>query len=363
VIVHLKQFLSRERPALEELETWLKALEDDPELKLSIEEIERLDYLYHRAASALSKLASLPATEELREHLAKVVARAHLELYDVRAVPTRFRPLRWFIAGFPAALRRHLGALAMAVGITLVGSGFGAYALSMEQPDVKAVLLPFSHLHGGPTERVKREEQGASRELAAHHSQFAAQLMANNIRVSITAMAFGIFFGLGTLVLLFYNGVILGAVVFDYLNAGQGVFLAGWLLPHGSIEIPAILVAGQAGFVLGGALLGWGEVTPLSERLRRVTPDVVSLIGGVAVMLVWAGLVESFFSQYHEPVVSYASKITFGVAELFGLAALLVWGGRLRAEKNQNQTSVLDAGTSSRRGKRYARVSLGASVR
>jgi uncharacterized membrane protein SpoIIM required for sporulation len=357
VILHLKQFIERERPALEELETWLKTLEDDPELKLSIEEIERLDYLYHRAASALSKLSSLPATEALREHLAKVVARAHLELYDVRAVPSRFRPLRWFIAGFPGALRRHLGALAMAITVTLVGSGFGAYALSVEQPDVKAVLLPFSHLHGGPTERVKHEEQGPSRELEAHHGQFAAELMANNIRVSIMALAFGIFFGLGTLVLLFYNGVILGAVVFDYLHAGQGVFLAGWLLPHGTIEIPAILVAGQAGFVLGSALLGWGETTPLSERLRRVAPDIVSLIGGVAIMLVWAGLVESFFSQYHEPVVSYASKIAFGVAELFGLLALLVWGGRLRAVKTKSE--MLAAGRVTRR----RRNSLGVAGR
>lgn len=40
------------------------------------------------------------------------------------------------------------------------------------------------------------------------------------------------------------------------------------------------------------------------------------LIGGVAVMLVWAGIIEAFFSQVHEPVMPYAAKIAFGAAEL-----------------------------------------------
>ena len=43
---------------------------------------------------------------------------------------------------------------------------------------------------------------------------------------------------------------ILGAVAVDYVADGQTRFLLGWLLPHGAIEIPAILIAGQAGLVL-----------------------------------------------------------------------------------------------------------------
>jgi uncharacterized membrane protein SpoIIM required for sporulation len=193
---------------------------------------------------------------------------------------------------------------------------------------------------------VSDEEHGASSALQAHHGQFAAQLMVNNIRVSITAMALGFFFGFGTLILLFYNGVILGAVLFDYLRAGQGLFVSGWLLPHGSIEIPAILIAGQAGFVLGGALIGWGDETPMRERLRKVTPDLVSLMGGVVVMLVWAGIVESFLSQYHEPIIPYVAKIALGVTELIVLFVWLKYGGRMRVEptKNHSYTSVVSRG-------------------
>jgi hypothetical protein len=80
--------------------------------------------------------------------------------------------------------------------------------------------------------------------------------------------------------------------------------------------------------VLGRALIGWGNRTPLSERLRAITPDLATLIGGVAVLLVWAGLIEAFFSQYHEPIMPYAVKITFGLVELGLLTAFLLRAGR-----------------------------------
>jgi len=129
--------------------------------------------------------------------------------------------------------------------------------------------------------------------------------------------------GVGTIAMLFYNGVILGAVVGDYALAGQWKFLLGWLLPHGSFEIPAILIAGQGGLVLGGALIGWGRRTALTTRLRQISRDLVTLILGVGVLLVWAGIVEAFLSQYHEPVLPYWAKITFGAVELCLLALFL----------------------------------------
>jgi len=107
--------------------------------------------------------------------------------------------------------------------------------------------------------------------------------------------------------MLFYNGVILGAISTDYIADGQWKFLLGWLMPHGVIEIPAILIAGQAGLVLAKALVGWGERFTMASRLRAIGPDLVTLIGGVAVMLVWAGFVEAFLSQYHQPVLPAVS--------------------------------------------------------
>jgi hypothetical protein len=51
------------------------------------------------------------------------------------------------------------------------------------------------------------------------------------------------------------------------------------------------------------------------------------MAGGASVLLVWAGIVESFFSQYHEPVLPYAVKIAFGSVELFALFFFLMRAG------------------------------------
>ena len=199
----------------------------------------------------------------------------------------------------------------------------------MIDADVKEVL-PFGHLAGSPSERVAKEEAGVSKSLEQQKVIFSSQLMTNNIRVAVACLAMGITFGIGTLILLFYNGVMLGVVVLDYLRAGEASFLFGWLLPHGSIEIPAFLIAGQAGLVLAGAMIGMRSSAPLTERLRNVSSDLVTLIGGTALMLIWAGIVEAFFSQYHQPVLPYGLKIVFGAAELL---ALFLFLGRAGQEK------------------------------
>ncbi len=119
----------------------------------------------------------------------------------------------------------------------------------------------------------------------------------------------------------------------DYMAAGESVFLFGWLLPHGSIEIPAILIAGQAGFVLAGALIGWRDEKTLKVRLREILPGLATLIGGAAVLLVWAGIVEAFFSQYHAPVLPYSVKIAFGGLQLVLLTAFLARAGNGNGEE------------------------------
>lgn len=327
MIVDVGRFGVSESPYWEELETMLDALDRDAAHRLSLDEARRMHYLYQRAASALARLSGFPEDHALRLRLEPLVARAYAEIHETRAGRTRFSFVDWVAFGFPATFRRQFWAFKLSVAITLAGVLFGAGAILVD-PSSKDVLMPFSHLHGDPRDRVQEEEENGGSRRAGAHGQFAAMLMTHNTRVSVFAMAMGVTYGMGTFVLLFYNGVILGAVVADYAQAGEGVFVAGWLLPHGSIEIPSILIAGQAGLILGRALMGWGTRKRARARLREIAPDLSSLIAGVALLLVWAGIVESFFSQYHEPVLSYWVKIVFGTLELACLAVYLGLAGR-----------------------------------
>ena len=331
MIVDLEHFITTERPHWEKLEATLAGFSRDPWRKISLDQARELEVLYQRAAADLARLSTYSAEPEARHYLENLVARGHAEIHGNRAKPPTLAIGTWLARTLPQTFRRRLPAFWLAVAITLGGVLFGAAAISLD-PDSKEVLMPFEHLQQTPAERVAQEREDAGKSLDNHKAQFSGMLMTHNTQVTLSAMALGMTWGIGTLILMFYNGVMLGAVALDYILGGQTVFLIGWLLPHGAVEIPAILVGGQAGFVLAGAILGRGERRSLVARMRAAAPDVVTLCFGAALMLVWAGIVEAFLSQYHEPVIPYVAKIGFGCVELVALIWSLFYAGSRGAD-------------------------------
>jgi uncharacterized membrane protein SpoIIM required for sporulation len=327
MIIDLQKFIVEARPHWSALESLLNRLETEPEHKMNLSGVKQFHYLYQRASSDLSKLKTFSAEPNTRRYLESLVGRAYAEIHGAREKAHRLAPLKWFLRTFPQTFRRHVRAFYLALTAMLVGSLLGGFILAVS-PESKYVLLPFPHLLGDPSERVAQEERAENDRLDNARTSFSAYLMTHNTRVSISTLALGVTWGIGTAIMLFYNGIILGAVACDYIMAGETQFLLGWLLPHGAIEIPAILLAGQAGLVLGGAIIGWGQTISLKMRLRKIVPDLVTLIMGVALMLVWAGIIEAFLSQYHEPVIPYGAKIGFGVLELLLLFVFLAKSGK-----------------------------------
>lgn len=327
MIIDLPNFIQREQPFWDELEKNLKHMEEEPLATLSLEKLERFHYLYERTSADLGKVNTFASEPEIRRYLEVLVARAYGEIHEVRGKPHRFDPASWFFKTFPRTFRRHIAAFWLSTGVTLLGCVFGGASIGLD-PASKPVLMPFEELNETPQERVKREESATKDQLKGHKASFSAFLQTHNIQVSIMAFTYGASFGLGTLYLLFQNGLMLGAITVDYVRAGETAFLVGWLLPHGSFEIPAITLAGQAGLILAGALIGWRRPLSLRDRLAAVSGDLVTLMGGVTLMLLWAGFIESFLSQYHEPVLPYSLKIGFGCVELTLLVCFLIFSGR-----------------------------------
>jgi uncharacterized membrane protein SpoIIM required for sporulation len=327
MIIDLQRFIATERPLWSDLERRLEALEADPYHRMDLEQVQRFHLLYERTAADLAKLITFSSEPETRRYLESLVGRAYGEIHETRERQAALHPLNWFFSTLPQTFRRHIRAFYLSLAITVAGCAFGGLAIGFD-PDAKPALMPFSHLLQDPAKRVAEEEQATSDRLAGQKSSFSASLMTHNTRVSIFTLALGMTWGIGTVVMLFYNGIMLGAVAIDYIRAGQAKFLFGWLMPHGVIEIPAILIAGQAGLMLALALIGWGRRIPLRARLREITRDIVTLIFGVGLLLIWAGFVEAFLSQYHEPIIPYSVKIAFGMVELVLLCLFLAKSGK-----------------------------------
>jgi uncharacterized membrane protein SpoIIM required for sporulation len=332
VILDLPRFVASARPRWTELESLLSTLEAEPDAERDVAFLARLHLLYERAAADLGKVRTFASEPDLVRHLEALVARAYAEVHETRDRRSRLSLRR--LAGLvlrdaPRAVRRHPRALLLATLLTLAGMAFGVLALRVD-PAAKRVLVPFEHLSGDPAERVRQEEGGESRDADGHRAAFSSALVTHNVRVAVLAFALGGTAGAGTAVLLFHNGVVLGAVGLDYVRAGQTPFLLGWLLPHGTVEIPAFLLAGQAGLVLGASLLGRRSRLPLAARLRGVLPDLVAILALVVALLSWAAIIESYLSQHHQPTLPYSLKTGFGLLEGVLLAAFLLRAGRER---------------------------------
>ncbi|HWX19243.1 MAG TPA: stage II sporulation protein M [Candidatus Binatia bacterium] len=337
MIIDLQRFLATEQPYWKELEAVLDKIDAETRFQMSLDQLRRFHLLYERTAADLARLTTFCSEPEARRYLENLVARAYAEIHETREPGTRFSPLEWFLHTLPRTFRRHVRAFYLSLAVTLAGCVFGSLAIALD-PQAKPVLMPFSHLRQDPARRVAEEEKAGADRLAGHKTSFSAFLMTHNTRVSIFTLALGMTWGLGTVLMLFSNGVMLGAVAVDYIRAGQTKFLLGWLMPHGVVEIPAILIAGQAGLMLALALVGWGKRISLRARLRAVSRDLVTLIFGVALLLVWAGFVEAFLSQYHEPIIPYSVKIAFGAVELVLLFLFLARSGSSSALQPQNAT-------------------------
>jgi uncharacterized membrane protein SpoIIM required for sporulation len=324
MIIDLPRFIETERPTWTELEALLDLLAGSTNYKLTLEEAQRFHFLYQKVSADLGRVSTFASEPALRRYLESLVARSYAEINETRGRDRTWRPFHWFFVEFPAVFRRHIGAFWISLAVSLLGALFGGTTVLIDDEAKAAVVPPgFEHVLKDPAERVREEESATSGSGEGGRAMFAGFLMQNNIKVSIRALALGLTWGIGTILVLLQNGILLGQVATDYVNAGQGVFLAAWLLPHGSFELTAIFIAGQGGLVLARAIIGRGDRAPIGDRLRAVAKDVMTIIGGVAVMLVWAGIVESYFSQHHEPRLPYWIKITFGSLELIVLTIFL----------------------------------------
>lgn len=331
MILDLERFQAQARPRWAALESLLTVLEGRPDRRLKPVESEQLQELYAQAATDLNRVTHGALAPELRQYLERLVARAYAELYY--APPTRaeiWQPRQWLkiFTLFPEAFRRQSRYFVLAVVITVLGCAMGGLAVRYDPASVE-VLLPADYLRN-PGQRVQQEEQGKSRHLnsAQIEAAFSAELIKHNIEVALLAAALGVTFGIGTALLLFENGVLLGAVAVRYTQQGFGLFVTAWLLPHGAFEIPSILIAGQAGFYLARLLLRRREDRDVGEYMR----EWLMLIAGLVMMLVCAGVMEAFFSQHHAPQLPYGFKVAVGAAELALLTIYLLVIGRRHAE-------------------------------
>jgi uncharacterized membrane protein SpoIIM required for sporulation len=157
----------------------------------------------------------------------------------------------------------------------------------------------------------------------------ASSIIANNVQVAFGAFAFGITAGVGTLVVLSFNGLFFGAVLGLFANYGLATWLLTFVAGHGILELTAIFMAGGAGLLIGRAVVAPGDLMR-RDALVRNGRLAIELVGAAACLLLLAGTIEGFLSASNAPTLL---KLTVSAASAVLVAAYFAAGRRAAADE------------------------------
>lgn len=308
--------------------------------RLDEQRVSRFAAEYRAIAADLARARTYGGSGELIYTLERLVGAGHNLLY--RTGGRSFRRLwLWLTGGFPALVRARWRAIALAAAFLFVPAVASYSVVTLEPARARSVL---------PGTMIARAEEAAQREAEGRGyievpdvfmPLLASGVIANNVQVTFAAFAGGILAGVGTLLILVFNGVMLGSVAGLFAAYGVGMQLWSFVLPHGVIELTAIAIAGGAGLWLGSALVLPGRSTRREALVERGR-EAVSLLAGTVLLLVVAGVIEGFLSP--SPIPRGAKLLFASVAGLGVLAYLTLAGtgaeaqeeaagmGKLRAE-------------------------------
>jgi uncharacterized membrane protein SpoIIM required for sporulation len=252
---------------------------------------------YRRATTSLAIAREISLDRALLDYLEALTARAYLCVY---APQQRAGGIvrRFFAVSAPQAMRRSW--VFIALGFLCLGLGsLTGYLLYSEDEAWYFLFLP-PELAGGRTPDATtsylRSVIYSNDPDQSGLGAFATFLFSHNTRIAIFIFGLGVFLCAPAIILAFYNGLGLGAILALHVDRGLGWDMGGWLSIHGVTELSAIAIACGGGIKLGAAILFPG---PLSRRaaLQTAGRDAVKLALVAAVMLFVAALLEGFLRQ------------------------------------------------------------------
>ncbi len=143
-------------------------------------------------------------------------------------------------------------------------------------------------------------------------------IASNNIRVSFFGYVLGIFFSLGSIWLLFTNGIMMGSFQYDFISKGVWAKFITVVFIHGTLELWSIIIAGAAGLILGNSILFPGTYTRGASVLRG-GKDGLKIVLGLIPLFLTAAFFESFVTRYTEMPLALSLSI------LIGSLAFIIW--------------------------------------
>ena len=281
---------------------------------LSDEDLLALPALYRTTLSSLSVARDTSLDRALITYLERLSTRAYFQIYGVQTPASR-QLARFFTRGWPAAVRALWRETLFCVALTF-GAALLAYLLIRSDPSWYFSIIPQSMAQGRDpstsAQALRETLYGGDKDWLG---VFATFLFTHNSQIAIFAFALGFAFAVPTVLLILYNGLMLGAFYAIFEAKGLGTNVTAWLMIHGTTEIFAICIAGAAGIRVGMAIAFPGRASRMDSAVQAGRLAATAMCGTV-IMLAVAGLLEGVGRQ---------TINDDGLRMLIGLAVLAGW--------------------------------------
>ena len=323
-----EHFIARHQAEWQAFDAWLDARGGRPRRARADRDWRGMDdsavpAAYRRLTQQLGLARRRGYSPQLVDRLQALVQRGHDVMY--RPAPPRWRrSVEFLLADFPRLVRAERGAMA---------AGLLMFALPLVLSFVAVQVRPeLIHTLFEPVQLAQMEamyDPAASklgRDSGEDLQMFGFYVM-NNVSIGLRSFASGLLAGIGPVLVLGMNGLMIGGMASHLQGVGLGDPFWRFVAGHGAFELTAIVIAGGAGLRLGLGVLAPGRqrrVDALVEGGRRGA----RLALGVFAMLVVAAFLEAFWSS----IGWIPAAVKFGVGGALWLLVLLwLWrGGRDR---------------------------------
>jgi uncharacterized membrane protein SpoIIM required for sporulation len=247
-------------------------------------------------------------------YLNKLASGIYLGIYKNKKEESS-RIVRFWKIELPLVIRRYHREILYAFFIFLFFAIVSAFSAANDQTFVRGVLgndymeMTEQNIAKGDPFGVFKDQDSVSMFL---------RIAVNNIQVSFMIFILGILAGLGTIWLLFNNGVMLGAFQYYFFSKGLGwkSVLVIWI--HGTLEISSIIISGAAGIVLAKSLLFPGTYKRLFS-LKRGAKDGIKMMIGLVPVFILAAFLEGFVTRYS------SMPIWLSLFILISSASFIIW--------------------------------------
>jgi len=315
-MIQEEHFIAKNKDAWARLEWYNNKLGKTKLSRLSRGEIKEYVTLFRAASHHLSYAKTYFEGSRSIDYLNQLLGASHTYFYARQKTALR-DILNYFASGFPRAVRQYYKYLAASVCVFMAGVLF-ILILTYQDSSYMYYFLP----------EGMEEANNITGQLSDDtwfYPLLSSYIMTNNIRVCALAIAYGVTAGLGTVYILLYNGLALGAFYAMVLvnNMSQPRFWS-LILPHGFIELTAIFIAGAAGFIIGRAMLIPGDMTRRGSFVKGAK-KAFYFLPGLTVMLIIAGVIEGFFTPLN---IMDEIKLVFALVTLLLLIVYFGFCGR-----------------------------------